>query len=78
LERAVQQLVDRHVSLRSHLEPFGTRMVVAEQLAVELPYTDLSTLSATEREARQAELLKADMPRAYDLRQGPLFRARSC
>jgi amino acid adenylation domain-containing protein len=76
LERAVQQLVDRHVSLRATLSPSGTRMVVAEQLAVELPYTDLSTLPAAEREAQQAELLKADMLCAYDLRQGPLFRAR--
>lgn len=73
---AVQQLVDRHVALRSTISPSGTRMVVEQQLTIDLPFTDLSSLSVTERPAAWEALTRQDMTTPYDLRNGPLFRTR--
>ncbi len=73
---AVQQLVDRHVALRSTISPTGTRMVVQHQFAIDQPFTDLSTLAEAERTAAWEALTREDMTKPYDLRNGPLFRTR--
>ncbi|MBL7951727.1 MAG: amino acid adenylation domain-containing protein [Flavobacteriales bacterium] len=75
LEKALAQLVDRHVSLRSTISPSGTRMVVAENLIIDLPFHDLSALDARKRDEQLARIAQQDMNGAFNLKNGPLFRA---
>jgi amino acid adenylation domain-containing protein len=75
LERAIAQLVERHVSLRSTISPSGTRMIVSEDLSIELPFHDLSVLEPRKRDEQLSRIAQQDMNTAFDLRKGPLFRA---
>ncbi len=74
LEKAMAVLVQRHVSLRSTISPSGTRMVVAAELRIDLPFTDLSTLDPHKRDEQLARIGQQDMTKVFDLRHGPLFR----
>ncbi len=76
LDAAMQHLVKRHESLRSTLSASGTRMIVTDEIRFELAYTDLSNASASEREEQLRTIAKQDMITPFDLRNGPLFRAR--
>lgn len=75
LEWAMDQLMVRHDSLRSTISPSGTRMVVAGNATLDLRFVDLSALSAAERQKQLIALEQADMNTAFDLHNGPLFRA---
>lgn len=76
LERAMQELVKRHESLRATLNASGTRMLVTDEVRFELPFTDLSAMSEAERSKQLDVLAQQDMTTPFDLRNGPLFRAR--
>ncbi len=73
IEQAMLQLIARHESLRSTLSVSGTRMIVADSMAFELPFVDLST--ASDKDAQLQAIAKKDMTTPFDLRNGPLFRA---
>jgi hypothetical protein len=49
---------------------------VHSAFAVTLPVTDLRKIAQAEREAEALRLATADASKAFDLMQGPLFRAR--
>ncbi|MES2298244.1 MAG: amino acid adenylation domain-containing protein [Pseudomonadota bacterium] len=76
LERALQSLVTRHESLRTGLVKHdGQAMqVIAASLALEIPYLDLSSLSATQREATMRERARAHANYGFDLACPPLIR----
>ncbi len=74
LDAAMQALVARHESLRSTLSASGTRMIVTDDVRFELAYTDLS--NASDKDAQLQAVAKQDMTTPFDLRNGPLFRAR--
>src|SRR6185436_15256153 len=76
LERALQQLVDRHESLRVTFSPEGDRQWVAPQVAFALPYVDFSSLDPAQREAEVAEWIAREVQETFDLVKGPLFRGR--
>ncbi|MBK8498107.1 MAG: amino acid adenylation domain-containing protein [Flavobacteriales bacterium] len=76
LDAAMQQLVKRHESLRSTLSASGTRMIVTDEVRFELAHTDLSSATVSEREEQLRTIAKQDMTTPFDLRNGPLFRAR--
>ncbi len=74
MEKALQDLVDRHESLRSVISASGMRMVVFGSDELAIPYHDLSELNQQARDSRIQELAEADMTQPFDLRNGPLFR----
>jgi amino acid adenylation domain-containing protein len=75
LEEALADLVKRHESLRSVMSASGTRVIVLQDVHIPLKYHDLSGKDEKERAAALQALADADMDKAFDLREGPLFRA---
>jgi amino acid adenylation domain-containing protein len=77
LEQSFNEIVRRHETLRT---TFTTNngcpvQVIAPDLAVKLPVTDLQDIPVTEREARARQMLIEEARRPFDLAQGPLFRS---
>ena len=76
LERAINAIVARHESLRTHFvvvegEP---AQVVAQALKIALPVEDLSALEEGAREAAIAAALQREREAPFNLNQGPLLR----
>lgn len=76
LEQAMQALVRRHEALRSTLNASGTRMLIADELHLSLPFKDLAALPDEDRSRQLEVIARTDMTTAFDLRNGPLFRAQ--
>lgn len=76
MEQTLQDLVDRHESLRSVISASGLRMVVFTHAELAIPYHDLSGLDEQARASRMQELAVADMTQPFDLLHGPLFRVQ--
>ena len=77
LEAALQQLVDRHESLRTGLAVVESelRQVVAQQAEIALPCVDLRGYAESEQQARLREMEGALSRQSFDLGRGPLVRA---
>lgn len=75
LERAMHELVRRHESLRATINASGTRMLVTGEVRFELPFTDLAAADEAGRTRQLDAMARKDMSTAFDLRNGPLFRA---
>ncbi|HEX8146261.1 MAG TPA: condensation domain-containing protein, partial [Pyrinomonadaceae bacterium] len=78
LSRALSEVVRRHEALRTTFAEADGRpaQVIAEAGDFALPLEDLSGLSAEAREGEAARLLSEEARRPFDLRRGPLLRAR--
>jgi len=78
LERALGELVRRHDAWRTTFDVADGEPVriVAPRARIELPRLDLSGLPPIDAERRAARLIAAVSAVPYDLRRGPLIRAR--
>ena len=82
LERSINELVRRHEILRTTFASVGLDsggeilQAVHDQLTIEIPFLDLSSLPKNEREREANRVAVADALRPFDLSIGPLFRAR--
>jgi amino acid adenylation domain-containing protein len=73
---AMQELVDRHDVLRATILPEDNSLRLNPQLKMSITPENLSSLSAPARDSRVQEIKKEEATRPFDLRQGPLLRAR--
>jgi amino acid adenylation domain-containing protein len=76
LERALQELVGRHESLRATLSANDLQMIVSRETRLETVVLDLSGQDESGRNRELAAMADADMTTPFDLRTGPLFRVR--
>jgi len=78
LERALNEIVIRHEILRTTFSLIDgqPRQIVHATAAIPLPVDDLSRLSQTERDAEEERLSIQEGERRFDLKNGPLIRAR--
>jgi amino acid adenylation domain-containing protein len=78
LERTLNEIVSRHEVLRTTFATADGRpaQVIAPNLVLPLPVTDLSHLPEGEREALARQMATDDARRPFDLAGGPLLRAR--
>jgi amino acid adenylation domain-containing protein len=78
LERALNEVVARHESLRTTFvnEAGVPVQVVTPALVLPLPIDDLSELPSEARDAKLARILSEAASQPFDLKDGPLIRAR--
>jgi amino acid adenylation domain-containing protein len=78
LVRAINAIVERHESLRTHFaEVEGEPVQVIEQeLRVEVPLEDLSGLGQGVAEERVVSAVQKEWEQAFDLDRGPLLRLK--
>ena len=76
LRRTLNEIVRRHESLRTSfaMQDGVPVQIIAEQLALTLPVTDLADLPTAERESRVMQLAQAEAQTPFDLSTGPLIR----
>ena len=74
LRASLQELLDRHDALRATVAADGASLHFAPQLQLDIPVTDLSALTASEREARLEAATAEEANTPFDLSRGPLVR----
>ena len=78
LHRAINKIVERHATLRTSFALDGSEpiQVIANQMELSLPVTDLTYLSEPQREAQARTLAEQEAQHPFDLSSGPLLRAQ--
>ncbi|MFZ5918977.1 MAG: amino acid adenylation domain-containing protein [Chloroflexota bacterium] len=78
LAQCLNEVVRRHEVLRTTFRTQDGRpaQVIAPEMHLSLPLTDLGHLPAEEREAEALRLAQEEAQRPFDLARGPLLRAR--
>ena len=75
MRNALAAVVRRHEALRVAIDLENESQRVLDDVAIELPLTDLSTLTEAEREAAIARIAEHEMRAPFDLAKAPLWRA---
>jgi amino acid adenylation domain-containing protein len=79
LKRTLQEVVDRHETLRTYFRVTGSEawQVIEKQVEVELPVVDLTAVAREqEKEAEALHLAQVEVQEPFNLQQAPMFRAR--
>ena len=76
LQRAVQQLVERHEALRTTFSPSGAFQRIAATARMETPLVDFSDLDRRNHKACVDDLIGREIQHEFDLVNGPLLRAQ--
>lgn len=74
LNDAVKIVVQRHEALRASFNTAGTKMIIYENVAIPLKYSDLTGLSADEQDKVIEGYSKQEAATAFDLLNGPLIK----
>ena len=74
LEHCIEELIQRHQSLRATFSTDGRFMCVFEEVPIQINDQDISSLSKKEQEKALAIYLKEDAHYVFDLIKGPLFK----
>lgn len=74
MEKALQDLILRHQSLRSNFNSSGTEIIIYQNHPINLFFKDLSTQKQAEQQTYLQQFLQEEAHQAYDLENGPLFR----
>ncbi|HRH38250.1 MAG TPA: condensation domain-containing protein, partial [Flavobacteriales bacterium] len=73
---AISALIQRHEALRSCMSADGMRVIVQENVPVEMELIDLGLTVPNAREIQLKLLADADMTTPFDLLHGPMLRVR--
>jgi len=79
MERAFTEIVRRHEAWRTVFRWNGPKLVQRIQPApdhIEIPFVDMSTVAAQDREAAALKIAAADALAPFDLAVGPMYRPR--
>lgn len=78
LERSIQEVVDRHESLRTRFTTIEGEpvQVIEDQVTVKVVTEDLSPLSEEQRSVQMEISVREEIQKPFDLKRGPLLRAR--
>jgi amino acid adenylation domain-containing protein len=76
LKEALYEVINRHEALRATFTEDGESVKVAPQYAGDISFTDLSSLSPTEREQKRANIVSDDARTPFDISGGPLVRIK--
>ncbi|HEY0739061.1 MAG TPA: amino acid adenylation domain-containing protein [Herpetosiphonaceae bacterium] len=73
---ALQQVIDRHESLRTTFSADGEFQYIVTAMPVDVPLTDITQIDAERRESLASALIDEEIRQPFDLVTGPLLRAR--
>lgn len=78
LDRAFQEIVRRHESLRTRFEVVRgePRQIIEKEVRVALPIVDLTSVAAAHQEVTARKTVRSEIEQAFDLRQAPLLRVK--
>jgi amino acid adenylation domain-containing protein len=76
LNNSLQSVVARHDALRTTFNADGEHQIVTEELLLEIPMQNFSSLSEKKRNDAVTALLKDEESIPFDLENGPIFRAQ--
>jgi amino acid adenylation domain-containing protein len=76
LQSALNDLVQRHESLRTTFSPDGITLCIANSLDIEVPIINLSGLDVVAQDAEVACLRQRAVEEPFNVEFGPLFRAQ--
>ena len=78
VHKSFQGVMRRHESLRTRFEVVRgePRQVIEQEICLDLPFSDLTSVPAAQREAAARKMVLADIELGFDLRSAPLFRAK--
>ena len=78
LERAINTIVERHESLRTHFEVVAGEpvQVIEPELRIEVPVEDLRGKSGEEQEEAVRAAMRREAEEGFDLSRGPMLRMR--
>jgi amino acid adenylation domain-containing protein len=74
LQRAIQELVNRHDALRACVGPDGQTLAILQQFAILIPILDMSGYDPAQRDQTVAERVRATVETPF-LLDAPMFRA---
>ena len=76
LIKSLNTIISRHEILRTHFEQLdnGIVQVISPQMNFDLPFIDVSVISASERLDHIRQLILDDVYKKFDLERGPLMR----
>ncbi|PSB59205.1 non-ribosomal peptide synthetase [Chamaesiphon polymorphus] len=74
LQGAIEQLVNRHESLRTTFSGDGMTISIAKAIEFQSPIIDLTNLTESARKAEIDRQQQLSVSEPFDLRHGPLFR----
>lgn len=72
LQKSLDHLVERHEALRTTFESSGEFQTIAPTGTINMRFTDLSALDASEKESELAGSLAGEARAVFDLAEGPL------
>ena len=77
LEQSLNAIIRRHESLRTTFKVVDGQLsqVIAPELIIKVPFTDVSALPAEEQEAALRSTADEEAQKPFDLKEGPLVRA---
>src|SRR5262249_19083995 len=78
LSRAIQTIVDRHESLRTHFIAIDGQpaQIIEPQLKMELPVEDLSMLAEADQQERVSAAMRDQQDEPFNLSSGPVLRVK--
>ncbi|GAB3356723.1 amino acid adenylation domain-containing protein [Lysobacter tyrosinilyticus] len=74
LQRAVQEVVDRHDALRACISPDGQTLAILQRYTIPIPKIDISAGDSVRRDQAVAEHVRASVETPFQL-DSPMFRA---
>ena len=74
LRQSIQELVQRHESLRTTFSSDGDYQHILPTLSIDLAWSDFSLLEATEQTKQVTDVQNNEMHTPFDLEHGPLLR----
>lgn len=78
VHKSLQEVVCRHESLRTRFEVVRGEptQIIEQEVCLDFPLADLTSVPAAQREAAARKMVQADMEQGFDLRYAPLFRVK--
>lgn len=76
LEKALNDVIQRHDALRSGFSPDGKQLCIYKEPNLDYQISDISSADSKQQETQISDFLISDACQAFDLINGPLFRVR--